>query len=378
VGLFGFTGASAAPIYADNNALNVNVKTFDVGINGVTVSSTDLDIRALDYTADTVTIVGQGASDNAGTPRATVPTYINALATNGNLLQVGGVTGAGWCAAALNVYLVNNGITFAINASATFSAQIGVTAEYNSALPVQGSTYASYGVWVTGSTSGDPVSVQGACGGYLPVEVKNLDSSVTTLNTTSTSIKNNTDFMAAVKKALYSDSQSVGAFDFSDTYSIYTLVRDNIGVNIAALKDAIVPNESAYSTQDSMAVTVVAQKQQPSFMARTASATNSSQNLTAFNSGSGYTCANGVRIKTSRIATGANASQNEVMCVISEADAAVYGASAGTASYVLYHGDEMFFEVDNINKIKVFYPAYSTSFAPHNTGAGMTFSFYAS
>ena len=379
VGLFGFTGATAAPIYAENNALNVNVKTFGVGISGVTVSAADLDIRTLDYTADTVTIVGQGASDNAGTPRATVPTYINALANNGNLLQVGGITGAGWSAAALNVYLVNSGITFAVTASATFSAQIGVTAGFNSALPVQGSTYAAYGVWVTGSTSGDPVSVQGTCGGYLLVDVKNLDSSVTTLNTTSTSIKNNTDFMAAVKKALYADVQSVGAFDFSDSYSIYTLVRDNIGVNIAALKDAIVPNGTAYSSQDAMAVTVVGVKQQPSFMARTAAATNTSQNLTVFNTGAGYTCANGVRIKTSRIATGANASQNEIMCVISEADAVgPLGASAGTNSYVLYHGDEMFFEVDNINKIKVFYPAYSAAFAPHNTGAGMTFSFYAS
>ena len=66
------------------------------------------------------------------------------------------------------------------------------------------------------------------------------------------------------------------------------------------------------------------------------------------------------------------------MCIISEADAAIYGSTAGTASYTMYHGDEMFFEVDNINKIKVFYPPYSVGFAPHNTGTGITFSFYAS
>ena len=66
------------------------------------------------------------------------------------------------------------------------------------------------------------------------------------------------------------------------------------------------------------------------------------------------------------------------MCVISEADAAMYGATAGTASYTLYHGDELFVEVDNINKIKVFYPPYSAGFAPHNTGTGITFSFFAS
>jgi hypothetical protein len=255
---------------------------------------------------------------------------------------------------------------------------VGITAPATGAIPVQGSDYAAKPVWIAGSTSGGAVSVVGNSGGFLPVTVNNLDSGFLSVNTTASNIKNNTDFMAAVKKALYSDAQSVGAFDFADKYSIYTLVRDNIGANIEALKDAVVLNGTAYSSQDSLAVTVVAQKQQASFMARTASATNSAQNLTAFNSGAGYTCANGVRIKTSRIATGANASQNEIMCVMSEADAALYGASAGTASYVLYHGDEMFFEVDNINKIKVFYPAYSAAFAPHNTGAGMTFSFYAS
>ena len=113
-------------------------------------------------------------------------------------------------------------------------------------------------------------------------------------------------------------------------------------------------------------------------MARTGDATNISQNLSSFSATSGYTCANGVRIKASRIATGSNASQNEIMCVISEGDASIYGASAGAYSYVLYHGDEMMFDVDNINKIKIFYPSYSSTFAPHNTGSTMKFSFYAS
>ena len=66
------------------------------------------------------------------------------------------------------------------------------------------------------------------------------------------------------------------------------------------------------------------------------------------------------------------------MCVISEADVALYGATAGNYAYSLYHGEELFIEIDNINKLRVFYPAYSAAFAPHNTGAGITFSFYAS
>ena len=59
-------------------------------------------------------------------------------------------------------------------------------------------------------------------------------------------------------------------------------------------------------------------------------------------------------------------------------DASAYGFTAGTYSYVMYHGDELFLEVDNISRINVFYPPYSVGFAPHNTGTGITFSFYAS
>ncbi len=376
VGLFGFTGATASPIYADNNALNVNVKSFGVGINGVTVTAADLDIRNLLYTSDNVTVVGQGTSDDDS--KATVPTYVNAFVAGTAMQRVGGVTGAGWCAAALNVYMVNSGITFTISASATFGTTLGITTSANAPIHVQGSTFALSGVWVTGSTSGDPVQVKGYSGGYLPIELQNFTSQTNTINSSITTVKNNTDFLVAVKKALYSNVQSVGASDFQDKNSIYTLVRDSIGANIEALKDSIVPSGTAYSNQDSMAVTVIGAKQQPSFMSRTNFAGYAAKNLTEYNAAAGYTCSTGVRLKVSRIATGANASQNEFMCVISEADAAVYGSTAGIASYVMYHGDELFVEVDNINKLKVFYPAYSTGFAPHNTGTGITFSFYAS
>ena len=113
-------------------------------------------------------------------------------------------------------------------------------------------------------------------------------------------------------------------------------------------------------------------------MARTGYVGYSAKSLTEFNAVSGFTCSTGIRVKASRVATGASASSNEFMCIISEADVATYGATATQAAYTLYHGEEMFIEVDNINKLRVFYPPYSVSFAPNNTGPGMTFSFYAS
>jgi hypothetical protein len=372
VGLFGFTGTNTSPIYAESNALNVNVKTS----TGITVSASDLDIRDLSYTSDTVTVVGQGATDTNSL--STIPTYINAQLPNGTLSRVGGITGSGWSGSALNVNLINNGITFSVVANATFSAEVGITASAAGAIPVQGSLFAARGVWVTGSTSGDPVTVRGASGGLLPVEVSGFSTQTGNITTAIGQVKTNTDFMAAMKKALYSSNVSVGAFDFRDKDSIYTLIQNEVAAPIQGLQRTILGNGAYPTTQDSLNVTLVGSKQQPKFMARTGNATYSPQNLTAFNAAGGYTCANGVRIKASRIASGTGGSQNQIMCVISEADAAVYGATAGAASYVLYHGDEMFFEVDNINKIKVFYPAYSASFAPHNTGNNMTFSFYAS
>jgi len=375
VGLFGFNGTGVQPINSTANALNVNIASS----TGITVSAADLDIRNLDYTTDTVKIVGEGAADNATTPRATVPTYINALSNQGNLLQVGGVTGSGWSAAALNVYMVNTGITFAVNANATFSAQIGVTAQYNSALPVQGSAQAAYGVWVTGSTSGDPITVKGSgAGGALTVTVNDFTTQTNTINTSVGQVKTNTDFMAAMKKALYDESVSVGAFDFADKFSIYTLVRDQVSSHLSSLTNTIIPNATAPTTQNSLAVNIVGVKQQQSFMARTGFVGFSAKSLKDFNSGAGFTCATGVRIKTARVASGASASANQFMCVQSAGDSTLYGPTAGTASYVLYHGEEMFFDVDNIDKIKVFYPTLSTSFAPSNTSTGMTFSFYAS
>lgn len=368
VGLFGFTGATAAPLYAENNALNVNIKTS----TGVTVSASDLDIRDLSYTTDTVTVVGEGASDALGL--STVPTYIAAQLPSGSLSRVGGVTGAGWSGSALNVNMVNSGITFSVVANATFSAEVGVTASAAGALPIQGSVFASSGLWVTGSTSGDPITVRGASNGLLPVEVSNLN----TINATIGQVKTNTDFMAAVKKALYAENVSVGAFDFSDKYSLYTLVKDSVGIPLEGIQRTIVANGFAPTTQDSLSVTVVGNKPKASFTAKTGFIGFTPRNLTHFNAGAGFTCNAGVRIKTTRIASGVSAASNQFMCVMSAADAALYGQTAGTSSYILYHGEEMFFEVDNINKIQVFYPAFSTSFAPNNTSAGMTFSFYAS
>ena len=369
VGLFGFTGASAAALHSENNALNVNIKS-GVGLDGVTVTASNLDIRDLSYLADTVTVVGQGANDNAATPRATVPTYVTALAPNNNLIQIGGVTGAGWCAGALNVSLVNSGITFTVSASVTLGSTFGITASDIGALPIRGTTYASVGVWVTGSTSGDPVTVKGFSGGLLPIELPNFTSQTTNINNSIADLKNDTAFLIAVKKALFSDAVSVGASDYPDQYSIYKLIQNAVTTQLTSLANTV--------SNGSVSVAIDSYPTQPSFISRTGNIGYTAKNLTEYNSAAGFTCATGVRIKVSRIATGTNASQNELMCVISEADAAIYGSTAGTASFTMYHGDELFIEVDNINKLKVFYPAYSTGFAPHNTGTGITFSFYAS
>jgi hypothetical protein len=382
VGLFGLTGASMEALFSEGNALNVNVKSFAVGIDGITISGGTLAVRNLSSSSDSILVVGQGSSDNASTPRATVPTYINALSINGNLMQVGGITGSGWSAAALNVNMVNSGITFSVSASATFGTTLGVTSASNAALFVQGTTYASTGVWVAGGTNGEPVQIKGFSAGFLPVELNNFTTQTNAINSNLADIRTFTQFLIATKKALYSDTQSVGALDFSDSASLYTLLRDNLGSSLQSLKDSVMPNSTlstlVESSQKSMAVSVVATKQQPSFLSRTNFAGLNAKNLNEFNGGSGYTCASGVRIKASRVATGASASSNEFMCIISEADAALYGATAGNYAYTLYHGEEIFVEIDNINKLRVFYPAYSASFAPHNTGAGVTFSFYAS
>jgi len=373
VGLFGFeSGNTAQALYSESNALNVNVKQ----TVGVTVSASDLDIRSLDYTIDTVTVVGQGGSDDNS--KSTVPTYVTALDKSGNLIRVGGSTGAGWSAGALNVYLVNNGITFTVAASATFSAQVGITADYTGAIPVQGSPNAGYPVWVAGNTAGDPVFVQGNSGGLLPVHVNGLDNLTNKMETSVGQVKNNTDFLLAVKAALYSPSVSSSPTDLPPDASIYNQIRGNVGDRLAAIQATIVPNGEYHTTQNSLSVNVTKIKRVASFLCRTGFVGNTPVNLSSFNAAQGYTCDMGVRIKVLRVPTGSNSSQNQIMCVISEADAAVYGASSVGASYVMYHGDEMFFEVDNINKIKVFYPALSASNAPNNTASGLTFTFYAS
>ena len=369
VGLFGFTGATASAIYADNNALNVNVKSFGVGINGVTVTASNLSIRALDYTTDDVVVVGQGASDDASL--ATVPTYITARLSNGNLTRVGGITGAGWSGAALNAYLVNSGISF--TASVTLGTAVGISQDYTNPIRVAGSTYATIGVWVAGDTANGPVLVKGYSGGLLPVELQSTTLvTQTNFDTKIAQLKTNSDFLIATKKALYDPTVSVGALDFNDSLSIYSLVKNAVNTQLQSLANTV------NTSTGTIGVAVEAYTLQPSFMSRTNYVSNTAKNLTEYNGNAGFTCANGVRIKVSRVATGTNASQNEFMCIISEADAALYGSTAGTASYTMYHGDELFLEVDNINKLKVFYPPYSLSFAPHNTGSGITFSFYAS
>ena len=266
--------------------------------------------------------------------------------------------------------MVNSGITFTVSASATFSSIVGVTAQYSASLPVQGSNQAAYGVWVTGSTSGDPVTVKGNSGGYLPVEVKDFTTQTSTISTSIGQVKTNTDFLIAAKQALYDSSVSVGAFDAPQSLSLHTLIKNAVNTQLQSLASTV--------ANGAVTVAIDAYPTQPSFMARTNTVGYSAQNLKAYNSNAGFTCATGVRIKISRIATGTNASQNEFMCVGSVADASEHGSTAGTYSYVMYHGDEMFFEVENIDKINVFYPPYSAGFAPHNTGTGITFSFYAS
>jgi len=372
-GLFGFTGTGVAALYSESNALNVNVKTISgtlTGIsNGITVSANNLDIRDLSYTTDTVSVVGQGASDNLSL--STVPTYLATQTKNNTLVRAGGVTGSGWSGSALNVYLVNTGITF--TASVTLGAAVGISQDYANPIQVTGSTSAVRGVWVAGDTANGPVIIKGFSGGLLPVEM--YSSTLVTesnFNTQIAAVQTNTNFLIATKKALYDSSVSLGAFDFNDSLSIHTLVKNAVNTQIQALANTV------NASTNTIGVAVESYMLQPSFMARTVSAGYSAKNLTEYSATAGFTCAAGVRIKVSRIATGTNASQNELMCVISEADAALYGATAGSAAYTMYHGDELFLEVDNINKIKVFYPPYSLGFAPHNTAIGITFSFYAS
>ena len=372
-GLFGFTGTAVAPIYADNNALNVNVKTFEGNITttistGVTVSADNLDIRNLEYTTDTISVYGIGASDDASL--VTVPTYITARLGNGNLYRVGGITGAGWCGAALNAYLVNSGISFTANV--TLGAAVGISQEYNNPIQVAGSTFAVNGVWVAGDTANGPVIVKGYSGGMLPVELQST-TLVTELNFNNkvAQLKSNSDFLGAMKKALYDSSVALGPFDYSDAHSIHTLIKNAVNNQIQTLANTV-------NSNGTIGVAIENYSMQPSFLARTVTVGNVAKNLTEYNGNAGYTCGSGVRIKVSRIATGANASQNEFMCVISEADAGIYGATAGAYSYSMYHGDELFLEIDNINKLNIFYPAYSSSFAPHNTGSQISFSFYAS
>jgi hypothetical protein len=368
-GIYGYEGGqTAAPIYAENNALDVNIKQSV----GVTVSASSLDIRDLEYTQDSVLVYGTGNPDQFS--NATFPTYINAIDSNETLFPIGGSTGAGWCGAALNVFLVNQGITFEINSSITFDTEMRVGAPQDDPMPVHGTTYATTGVWVTGSTMGGPVIVQGFNNGLLPVDVVGFNQLLPIIGTGLQSLIDTTSYIISLKRALYSASVAEGAFASPPDQSLYGLISGPINDGVKDVRNTVISSP----TQSSIGVTVVASKRQPSFMSRTGFAGAVSTNLSAYNGGNGFTCESGVKIKVSRIATGANSSQNEHMCIISEADAAVFGNTNTASAYMMYHGDEMCFEVDNINKIRVFYPALSLESAPFNTGSGVTFSFYAS
>jgi hypothetical protein len=369
VGVYGYEGGETASIiHAENNALNVNVKD----VPGITVSASDLDIRDLSYTSDSITVHGFGPEDEFS--RATVPTYINAIDANESLYAIGGSTGSGWCGAALNVFLVNQGITFEVVANATFDANVSVQGSVDNPLPIYGSTYATSGLWVTGSTNGDPVVVQGSSGGYLPVEVKGVDERHQQTTNDLQQLKTNTEYLVALKKAIYSDTVGEGALAYPHDQSLYALMRNIVGNGIQEIQDTITESDS----QKTIAVSVIESKRQSSFISRTGFVGAVSTNLSSYNSGNGFTCETGVKIKVSNVATGTNSSQNEHICIISEADAAIFGNTNTTASFMMYHGDEMHFDVDNINRIRVFYPPLSAESAPFNTGSGVTFSFYAS
>ena len=110
------------------------------------------------------------------------------------------------------------------------------------------------------------------------------------------------------------------------------------------------------------------------FTASTGFAGYTAKSLDEFITGAtGLTCENGVTIKASRVGPSAN----EFISIISEADIAAAGnnTARNASSFPLYHGEEILVKVDNINKISIFYSSLDTSFAPNNTGSGMTFSF---
>jgi hypothetical protein len=171
--------------------------------------------------------------------------------------------------------------------------------------------------------------------------------------------------LVALKKAIYSDTVGEGALAYPHEQSLYALMRNIVGNGIQEIQDTITQSDS----QKTIAVSVIESKRQSSFISGTPFVGFASTNLSAFNNGSGFTCDAGVRIKVLRSPA---ASSTEVLAVANS------DTTNTAVSYMMYRGDEMFFEVDNINKLYVYYPTLNLGTAPSNNGSGITFSFYAS
>ena len=369
IGIYGFTGNTMEKIHSTNNAVWVNIQ------NGVTanVSATELDIRTLDYTTDDIRVHGIGPDTSilGSGNLSTVPTINSIVTKDTTLLPLGGITGAGWSGAAMNVNFVGaQGITFELCASATFGAEIGITQPQSSPVPVHGSTFASSAIWVAGGTGGQAVVVVGNSGGFLPVELSSttlltseaFNQKLDITNSTLLGIKTGTEHAFAIKSALYGTN---------NTNSLYKIIEDGVSVPLTVLKSTVIGTQSP-----SISVSVSHTQQQTMFTASTGFAGYTAKSLDQFITGAtGLTCENGVTIKAYR--TGAVA--NEFLSIISESDitdAADDLDIRNLSSYPLYHGEEILIKVDNINKISVFYAA-SSVFAPNNSGSGMTFSFLA-
>ncbi len=368
--IYGFTGGTLEPVYATDNAIWANIKN---GLSlGAVVTATNLDIRDLSYTTDSVQIRGQGADNND--LHSTVPTNISIRAKNDAFIVLGGVTGAGWSGAAMNVNFVGaEGLTFQLTASATFGAEIGITQSQSRPVPVHGSTFATSAIWVAGGTSGEAVVIVGNCGGFLPVILESstlltattFNTKTDTTNNTLSAIKLGTDHAFGIKSALYASSDTNASGD-----SLFTLVKDSITAPVAVLKSTVITTQGPPSISVSLSHT----RQQSMFTASTGFAGYTAKSLDQFITGAtGLTCENGVTIKASRVGPSAN----EFVSIISDADndAAANNTVRNASSFPLYHGEEILVKVDNINKISIFYSSLDTSFAPNNTGSGMTFSF---
>lgn len=369
--IYGFTGGTLEPVYSTGNAIWANIKN---GLSlGAVVTATDLDIRNLEYTLDSVEVRGQGADNNDN--HSTVPTNISIKGANNDFIIVGGVTGASWSGAAMNVNFVGAaGLTFELCASATFGAEIGITQSQSRPVPVHGSTFATSAIWVAGGTSGEAVVIVGNCGGFLPVVLESstlltaatFNTKTDTTNSTLDAIKLGTDHAFGIKSALYDPSNSNASGE-----SLFTLVKNSITVPVDVLKSTVITTQGP----PSISVSVSHTRQQSMFTASTGFAGYTAKSLDEFITGAtGLTCENGVTIKASRVGPSAN----EFISIISDADFTAAAGNTGArnaSSFPLYHGEEILVKVDNINKISIFYSSLDTSFAPNNTGSGMTFSF---